>query len=134
MKGLSKLSICLAAGCIGGLLSGLLLYLCGALGLMHEYGVRMAPPLSAYWLYERVVWGGVFGVLFALPQTEKMSWPLRGMLISAAPILAQFFIFYPLVTHEGLFGVRLGQNTPYFVALFSMTWGLISAFWLKLAR
>ncbi|MDP1834569.1 MAG: hypothetical protein Q8K75_01455 [Chlamydiales bacterium] len=134
MKGPTKISLCFAAGSVGGIISGLILYLCGALGLMQEYGVKMAPTLCAPWIYQRVVWGGIFGLLFALPWLERVSWFLRGAAFSIVPILAQFFIFFPLVTSEGLFGFKLGDNTPYFVILFNLLWGLITAFWLRLCR
>jgi hypothetical protein len=134
MKGPAKLSLCFAAGAVGGILSGLIIYLCGALGLMQEYGVKMAPTLNACWVDQRVVWGGIFGLLFALPVLERLPWFVRGMALSMVPILVQFFVFYPLITHEGLFGLKLGANTPYFVILFSLLWGMLTAFWLRICR
>ncbi len=134
MKGLGKLSLSFAAGCVGGVLSALLMYLCGALGLMEFYGVKMAPALTSQWLYERTVWGGLWGLLFALPRLDKTNWLLAAILCSILPILAQLFIFYPLVNNEGLMGVKLGSNTIYFVVLFGLVWSFLTSFWLRLSR
>ncbi len=134
MKGLNKISLSFAAGCVGGFLSALLLYLCGALGLMASYGVKWTPVLTSDWVYQKIVWGGLFGLLFALPWLDKAMWMLSGIVYSIIPTLAQLFIFFPLITHEGILGADLGSNTPYFVILFNLAWGLITAFWLRLAK
>lgn len=134
MKGLNKLSVAFAAGCVGGLLTSLLLYLCGALGLMASYGVKWSPALTADWLYQRTIWGGLFGLLFTLPWMDKVTWFLTGVIYSIVPTLAQLFVFFPLVTGEGVLGSSLGSNTPYFVILFNLVWGLITAFWIRVSR
>lgn len=134
MKGLNKLSLSFAAGSVGGVLSALLMFLCGALGLMESYGVKMAPILSSAWLYERTVWGGLWGLLFALPWLDKMNWLLAAVTCSILPILAQLFVVYPLVNNDGLMGSKLGEHTVYFVILFAVVWGVLSSFWLRLSR
>jgi hypothetical protein len=132
MKGLDKLSLCFASGCVGGFVTALLLYLCGALGLMSAYGVKMAPALSAEWLYTYTVWGGLFGLLFALPWLENMSWFLSMFIYAVVPALVFLFIIFPLFQNEGIMGIKLGGNTPYFVGLFSLVWAFFTALWLRL--
>ena len=56
-----------AAGCLGGLVNSLVVWQGGELGIARWAGVTMAPVLSARWLYPRIVWGGIWGLLFLLP-------------------------------------------------------------------
>lgn len=132
MKGLSRVSLSFSAGAVAGAVSGLLLFLCGALGLMQSYGVKMAPVLTPPWLYQRVVWGGLFGLLFVLPLLERSPWFVRGIVFSLIPTLVHYFIVFPLVLKQGVFGLQLGDFTPYFVAFFNLVWGLVAAWWLRL--
>lgn len=134
MKGLQKLSLCFASGGFGGFVTALLVYLCGALGLMAAYGVKMAPALSADWLYTHIVWGGIFGFLFALPWLDKSSWVLSMLIYAVVPALAFLFVIFPLIQHNGLMGEKLGSNAIYFVALFSLIWSFFTALWLRLCR
>ncbi len=132
--GISKLSMTFAAGCVGGLVAALMLYLCGALGLMESYGVKMKPALTLPWLYQHIVWGGLWGLLFGLPILDKVFWVGRGAAFSLIPACAQWFVFYPLISNDGLFGSRLGDNTPFFVLGFCLLWGLMTAWWLRMSR
>ncbi len=134
MKGLNKLSLSFAAGCVGGVLIALLVYLIGALGVMKSYGVQIAPALTADWLYQQTVIGGLWGLLFALPWFDKMNWILCALIVAIFPILAQLFVIFPLVQNVGVMGSQLGNLTVYFVIIFGAIWGLISAAWLRLSR
>ncbi|MGD9310945.1 MAG: hypothetical protein PVG51_17510, partial [Desulfosarcina sp.] len=61
---MKKLLVCFSAGCLGALANSLVLWQFGELGLARLFGVAMAPSLSAGWLYPRIVWGGIWGLLF----------------------------------------------------------------------
>lgn len=128
-----EVSLTFAAGVLGGLANSLAVWLAGALGLTHLLGVNLAPPLTPAWLYPRLVWGGLWGWLFLLPQ-PRLTYPTRGLLLSLGPSLAQILLVFPLKAHQGVGGLALGYLTPLLVLLFNAIWGLTTALWLKWSR
>ncbi len=106
MKNLAKkLSLVFAAGCIGGLLNSLAVWIFGEIGITSAFGVKIAPQLSATWLYPRIVWGGIWGVLFLLPLMEK-RFLYRGLIFSLGPTIVQLFIVFPIKAGKGSYGTR----------------------------
>jgi hypothetical protein len=128
-----NLSLLFTAGALGGLANSLCVWGLGALGLPLALGVKLAPALSAPWLYQRLVWGGLWSVLFLLPQPR---WPyeVRGLFFSLGPSLATFFLVLPLQAHKGLFGFQLGALTPLFVLFYNAVWGVVAGLWLRLTE
>jgi len=125
-----KLSLMFAAGCFGGLLNSLAVWICGELGVTAALGVKIAPTLSATWLYPRLVWGGIWGALFLLPMMKR-QFIARGLLFSLGPTLVQLFVVFPMKANKGMMGLDLGMLTPVFVIVFNAIWGLGAAFWLR---
>ena len=125
-----KLSLMFAAGCFGGLLNSLAVWICGELGVTAALGVKIAPTLSATWLYPRLVWGGIWGALFLLPMIKR-QFIARGLLFSLGPTLVQLFVVFPMKANKGMMGLDLGMLTPVFVIVFNAIWGLGAAFWLR---
>ena len=134
MKGIGRLSLCYAAGSLAGVIAALLFWLSAELGLLKHYHVDLHPRLELPWIYEKAVWGGLWGFLFALPLFPKAPWPIQGILFSIPPLLAEYFVIFPLVNQQGLLGLALGEKTPVFIAAFTILWGLITAWWLRLMR
>jgi hypothetical protein len=128
MNALTKLSLAYAAGTVGGLANGLVVWLFGYLGITAVMGVRIAPALTAEMLYPRLVWGGLWGFLFLLPFLET-SPVLRGIVFSIAPSLVQLFIVFPSKIPDGMLGLPLGAATPLFVLFFNIVWGIIASDW-----
>ncbi len=89
------------------------------------YTQAMAPPM----VYQRMVWGGLWGMMFLLP-LKRMNIYLRGLLFSLAPTVVQWLIVFP-ARHQGAFGMELGSWTFLKVIIFNAVWGLAAAFWLK---
>ena len=54
-----KLSAVFGAGCLGGLVNSLAVWIFGMFGITAALGVKIAPQLSAPWLYPRIVWDGL---------------------------------------------------------------------------
>ncbi|WP_299940306.1 hypothetical protein [uncultured Microbulbifer sp.] len=73
---LRNLSLCFAVGCFGGLCYALGLWAMGHYGFTHWLGVDLAPRLNSAYLYQRIVWGGLCGLLLMLPW--RSAWLLRG--------------------------------------------------------
>lgn len=130
-RGLQKLSLYFAAGSLGGLINSLAVWASGAYGISAALGVGIAPRLTPGWLYPRVVWGGLWGLLFLLPLV-KSRFVLRGLILSLGPSLVQLLYIFPTIQHKGMLGMQLGSLTPVLVLLFNAIWGVAAAFWLRL--
>lgn len=128
-----ELSLVFAAGVVGALANSLAAWLFGALGITGAFGVAIAPTLAKGWLYPRLVWGGIWGVLFLLP-ILRSRWFVRGPLMSLGPSAGALFVVLPLKAGAGIGGVELGLLTPVFVLLFNAVWGVAAAGWLRLAE
>jgi hypothetical protein len=125
-----KISIVFGAGCLGGLANSLGIWVCGFYGITAAFGVKIAPQLSAPWLYPRIVWGGIWGLLFLLPLWQK-RFLIRGLIFSLGPTLVQLFIVFPMQANKGVMGLDLGSLTPVAVIVFNAIWGLTAAIWLR---
>ena len=125
-----KLSLIFAAGALGGLLNSLAVWIFGEIGLTSTLGVKIAPQISAAWIYPRIVWGGIWGLVFLLPLLQKRFF-YRGLFFSLGPTIVQLFIVFPIKAGKGMMGLDLGMLTPLLVIVFNAIWGLTAAIWLK---
>jgi hypothetical protein len=125
-----KTSLVFSAGCLGGLINSLAVWASGEFGISAAAGVKIAPQLTSAWLYPRLVWGGIWGLLFILPMLTTSIWA-RGFIFSLGPTLIQLFVIFPHVAHKGMMGIDLGLFTPLFVVVFNAIWGWAAAIWLR---
>jgi hypothetical protein len=131
MKNLFRnISLSYAAGSLGGLANGLTVWIIGASGITAVLGVKLAPALTSAWVYQKLVWGGLWGLLFLLP-LFKGSPVLRGAIYSLVPTFAQLFLVFPLMVGQGVMGLKLGGLTPFFVVFFNFVWGIVASLWLS---
>jgi len=128
-----KLLIYFSAGCIGALANSVTVWLFGDLGINRALGVSIAPALTPGWLYPRIVWGGIWGLIFILPLFKSKT-VLRGTLMSLFPTAVQLFVVFPLKAHKGIAGFELGLLTPLLVLFFNWVWGVCTALTIKLSR
>jgi len=128
-----KLLMVLAAGALGGLANSLVVWQFGVLGLNQALGVAIAPALTPEWLYPRLVWGGIWGVLFILPILNSQLLA-KSFILSLFPTAAQLFLVFPYQTQYGIAGMGLGALTPLLVVFFNWVWGLTAAILLRIAR
>ena len=124
-----QLSLVIAAGAAGALANSVALWAAGSSGLTHAIGVRIAPELSPAWLYPRVVWGGLWGLLFLLPLATQ-RWVAQGLALSVFPSLVQLFVIFPRAGADAL-GTELGALTPLVVLAANAIWGLAASAWLR---
>ena len=130
---MKKLLICFAAGCLGGLANSLAVWAFGEYGITKHFGVAIAPALKLAWLYPRIVWGGLWGLIFVLPfMNNKLI--TKGAIISIFPTLVQFFVVFPIQAGKGYFGMDLGMYTPAFVVFFNLIWGVVTAITIRSAK
>ncbi len=123
-------AVCFTAGVIGALLGSLALWACGVWNLTEMAGVALAPELTAAWLYPRLVWGGLWGLVFWLAVASVRSrrqWARKGLLVSLLPTAVQLFYIFPYQTEHGTMGMALGTLTPLFVLFFNAVWGFVTA-------
>ncbi len=122
-----------AAGCLGALANSLTVWLFGHFEITKAMDVAIAPTLNPAWLYPRIVWGGIWSLLFLLP-FMKSKLLLKGTLLSLAPTAIQLFVVFPYKAHKGMAGLELGLLTPLFVVFFNWVWGFVTALGIKFAR
>ena len=126
------LSLVFAAGSLGGLLKGLTAWLFGALGLTALLGSQFAPALTPFWVYQHMVWGGLWAFLFLLP-LRHLSYISLGIIYSLPQTLIALLVMMPQM-NRGLLGLRLGYTTPILILFFGFVWGIATALWLKWSR
>ena len=90
-------------------------------------GIRDPVPGQ---LYPRLIWGGIWGILFLLPFMQRRLFS-KGLLLSLGPSLVQLFVVFPLKANKGVMGLDLGTLTPVLVLIFNAVWGLMAATWLR---
>ncbi len=130
---MKKILVCFAAGCLGALANSLTVWVFGDFEITREFGVAIAPTLTPAWLYPRIVWGGIWGLLFVLPllNTKPFS---KGALMSLFPTLVQLLVVFPLKAKKGYFGLDIGLLTPLFVVFFNLVWGVVTALTLRFSK
>lgn len=122
-------SLAFAAGALGGLSAGLTLWALGQLGITKLLLVSIAPRLTTSWVFGKVVWGGLWGLLLLLPILKsRVVW--RGLVLSLVPTLVQLVYVFPK-TSAGMFGLGLGQLAPLVVLTAYAAGGIIAAWWQK---
>ena len=127
---MNKILVFFAAGCLGGLVNSLTVWLFGNFGITSSLNVAISPSLTPNWLYPRIVWGGLWGLLFFLP-LFKSNLLLKSTVLSLFPTAVQLFIVFPFKAHKGMAGLELGLYTPLFVLFFNWVWGVVTAITIK---
>ncbi len=75
----------------------------GYFGVAGSVGVRIAPALTPPWLYQHIVWGGIWGFLFIFPIPGVKAFS-RGTLVSLfRPLYSSFISFHiePVMAWQG---------------------------------
>src|SRR5690606_30280454 len=121
------------AGCFGGLVYCVVMWLFSRYGITQSLGVSLYGSISPQWMYPRIVWGGMWGLLFLLPMLTSTVFA-RSFFISLIPTLVHLFIIYPFYTGKGVAGLQLGLLTPVLVWFFFWVWALITAIILRFSR
>jgi hypothetical protein len=124
------LSLAFAAGVVGALANAGALWVLGASGALRALDVSLAPAFTPAWLYPRLVWGGLWGLLFLLPLAPQ-RWVAQGLMLSLFPSAVQLFVIFPYRTGAGVLGLEHGALTPLVVLAANAAWGLAASAWLR---
>ncbi|MGQ4649668.1 hypothetical protein [Lyngbya aestuarii] len=137
MNRLKQISLYLTAGAVGALVNSLVVWAAGTTGLTAALGAKIAPTLTPPWLYQRLIWGALWGLLFFIPMKRtfntRKNIVRRGLLVSLGPTLAQLLFFFPS-TGKGWLGIQLGVIVPLLVIIFNAIWGIVAAAWIETAK
>jgi hypothetical protein len=129
---IGKVSGSFTGGAIGGLVDSINIVVLSKLGITGLLGVSMAPELSAPWLYQRMIWGGIWMLLLVLPFWEKRIM-LRGCLFSLLPSAMMLFVVFPGMG-KGVLGLGFGTLTPVVVVGLNFIYGMVAAYWYQVVR
>ena len=127
---MKKLLLYFAAGCLGGLANSIAVWAVGYFEVSKSLGVSIAPALTPAWLYPRIVWGGIWGLVFLFPVMKSKTFT-KGTILSLLPTLVQLFVVFPYKVDKGVAGIELGVLTPMFVCVYNWVWGIITAIAIK---
>jgi hypothetical protein len=130
---MKRVLIFFAAGCLGAFANSLVLWLFGDLGITKSLGVSISPALTSSWLYPRIVWGGIWGLLFFLPLFNSKPFS-KGTILSLFPTIVQLFIVFPYKAKKGFAGIELGVFTPALVFVFNWIWGVVTSLTIKYSK
>jgi hypothetical protein len=118
-----QLSIAFAAGAVGALALGVFLLILRDTGVLANLGIRPPPVRMPEFLYGRMVWGGIWALLFVLPVMTG-QWLLRGVVVGVLASLAAIFYFNPAWQ-----GAAFNFVALIFVA--NAVWGIVAAGWYR---
>jgi len=128
-----QLLLVVGAGCFGGLMYCVAMWLFTRYGITSSLGVSLWGSVAPQWMYPRIVWGGLWGLLFLLPMLTSSVFA-RSLVISLIPTFVQLFIIYPFYAGKGIAGLQLGLLTPLLVWFFYWVWAFTTALLLRLGR
>lgn len=124
-----KLSGAFTGGAIGGLVDSINIWVLSSIGITSLLGVSMKPEFTAPWLYQRMVWGGLWMLLLLLPLWENRT-VLRGCIFSLLPSAMMLLMVFPGMG-KGVLGLGFGTLTPVVVICLNLIYGIVAAFWYK---
>lgn len=114
-------------GALGGLLDSFNIWFMGVVGISDLLGITMKPEFAAPWLYQRMVWGGIWMLLLLLPLWKKRI-IARGMFFSLFPSAMMLFMVLPSMG-KGMLGLGFGLLTPLVVVGLNFIYGIFASFW-----
>jgi hypothetical protein len=126
-----KISAAFTGGAIGGFVDSFNIWAMGKIGISDMIGLAMKPEFNAPWLYQRMVWGGIWMLLLLLPLMGNRA-IMRGMLFSLLPSAMMLFIVLPSMG-KGMLGLGFGLITPLVVIGLNLVYGIVAASWYRSA-
>lgn len=126
---IKKLSGAFTGGAIGGLVDSINILILSNIGITSLLGITMKPKFTPPWLYERMVWSGIWMLLLLLPLWENRTM-LRGCVFSLLPSAMMLFMVFPKMG-KGMLGLEFGTLTPLLVIGLNFIYGIVASYWYK---
>ena len=126
-----KISAAFSGGAIGGFVDSFNIWAMGKTGISDMIGLAMKPEFNTPWLYQRMVWGGIWMLLLLLPLWKQRTMA-RGALFSLLPSAMMLFMVLPSMG-KGMLGLAFGMITPLVVIGLNVIFGVVAASWYKSA-
>lgn len=117
------------AGALAGSLAD---WLVGGLILPEFFGLRLTPAPSPEWLHPRLIWGGLWGLLFLASTPPRWTLPFRGLMFSLAPSAVTLLYLFPFRQEAGWLGLGLSLAAAPLVLAGNAVWGLVAGMALDL--
>jgi len=124
-----KISAAFAGGAVGGFIDSFNIWFMGKSGISDLLGLSMKPEFTAPWLYQRMVWGGIWMLPLLLPLLRDKVL-LRGILFSLLPSAMMLFLVLPGMG-KGTLGLGFGTVTPIVVIGLNCIYGMAAALWYR---
>lgn len=124
-----KISAAFAGGALGGFIDSFNIWIMGKSGISDLIGLSMKPEFSAPWLYQRMVWGGIWMLLLLLPLLRDRVL-LRGCFFSLLPTAMMLFLVLPEMG-KGMLGLGFGIATPLVVIGLNCIYGMAASLWYR---
>ncbi len=134
-RGSALIAVCFTAGLIGALFSNGALWLSVKSQLTTYAGVAISPDFGLPWLYPRLLFGGLWGLVYYLTvgaRRTRRRWVRKGLWVSLLPTAVQLLILFPYCEGKDLLGLSLGSLTPAFIFAQYLIWGFFTGFFTRL--
>lgn len=122
-----KISGAFTGGALGALLDSFNIWALGVSGISDLIGIGMKPEFTGPWVYQRMIWGGIWMLLLLVPLWKRRVL-LRGMLFSLFPSAMMLFLVLPSMG-KGLLGLGFGILMPVVVIGLNFIYGMAASFW-----
>ncbi len=121
---LRNFALAYSAGTLGGIANYLFGVLMGSLGVMAALKINLPAGPMPLALYNKMVWGGIWGALLFLPVGGNIF--VRGFWLGLAPTLVAGLVVLPAKLNKGYFAVDISPLMPIVVILFNWVWGIVT--------
>jgi hypothetical protein len=126
------LSVCFCAGLLGALIGIGAVSVLEMLGLPDLSAYVVRPLLSPGGFYPRLVWGGLWGLLFFLTigsVRTRRHWIQKGVLVSMVPTLLTLILYLPEQTGST---PKFFLAAPATIILLNLIWGVFTGLFSRL--
>jgi hypothetical protein len=124
-----KISAAFAGGALGSFVDSFNIWFIGKTGISDLLGLSMKPEFATPWLYQRMIWGGIWMLPLLLPFfRDKVL--LRGCLFSLLPSAMMLFLVLPGMG-KGVLGFGFGAVTPVVVIGLNCIYGMVASLWYR---
>ena len=127
MKSIRNMSLAFTGGAVGAFVDSFNIWAMGKIGISDFIGITMKPEFTPPWVYQRMIWGGIWMFLLLSPVLKNRIY-LRGMLFSLAPSAMMLFIVLPSMG-KGIFGLGFGSFMPVVVVGLNCIYGIVASSW-----